>query len=318
MQLSAKAIQCLVSIVLMLPLGVHASSNKRDDLINDEVRRFWLTQMESGESAVIDQIKSCYAGISQLNPSMSEADKCIIWDIALTNLSLAFSQAISERNGQTVESIQTPFTRVENMSQRVIRLLQQFGFSQAAASNEIKLFSEKIAAAFEHAYKEADARTKTSNRNLYPWEMDWSGRSRKQEDTKREASADLLEVIAKSSEDSSRIDSESHLLIGTIYGDEKSPHKDLALAVKHFHLSADQGNAKAQYNLGVAYGNGFGVLQDHVEAAKWFSLSAEQGLPSAYYALGIQYRDGLGVKRNLSVAYALFSLASMRRPPGIE
>ena len=48
-------------------------------------------------------------------------------------------------------------------------------------------------------------------------------------------------------------------------------------AVKWFRLSAEQGNAKAQYNLGAMYANGEGVPQDYKEAVKWYRLSAEQG-----------------------------------------
>ncbi|MCL2102851.1 MAG: sel1 repeat family protein [Syntrophorhabdaceae bacterium] len=48
-------------------------------------------------------------------------------------------------------------------------------------------------------------------------------------------------------------------------------------AVKWYRLAAEQGNAKAQYNLGAAYVNGHGVAQDYTEAEKWLRLAAEQG-----------------------------------------
>ena len=48
--------------------------------------------------------------------------------------------------------------------------------------------------------------------------------------------------------------------------------QDDAEAVKWYRLSAEQGNAYAQYNLGVMYSNGKGVLQDYAEAVKWYRL----------------------------------------------
>ena len=45
--------------------------------------------------------------------------------------------------------------------------------------------------------------------------------------------------------------------------------------------AAEQGDAKAQYNLGSMYDTGQGVAQNNVEAYKWLSLAAAQGDSSA-------------------------------------
>ena len=42
--------------------------------------------------------------------------------------------------------------------------------------------------------------------------------------------------------------------------------------------AAEQGNAKAQYNLGVRYDNGLGVRQDIVIAKEWFGKACDNGL----------------------------------------
>ncbi|MDA0238165.1 MAG: hypothetical protein O3B03_06590, partial [Proteobacteria bacterium] len=42
--------------------------------------------------------------------------------------------------------------------------------------------------------------------------------------------------------------------------------QDDAKAVKWYRRAAEQGNAKAQYNLGLMYDNGQGVPQDYQEA----------------------------------------------------
>jgi TPR repeat protein len=44
---------------------------------------------------------------------------------------------------------------------------------------------------------------------------------------------------------------------------------------------AEQGNARAQFDLGVIYNNGRGVPQDYVLSYMWFNLSAARGEPEA-------------------------------------
>jgi TPR repeat protein len=53
--------------------------------------------------------------------------------------------------------------------------------------------------------------------------------------------------------------------------------KDEAEAVKWYKTAAQQGHAKAQYDLGRMYYNGFGVEKDYVTAHKWWTLAAAQG-----------------------------------------
>jgi uncharacterized protein len=56
--------------------------------------------------------------------------------------------------------------------------------------------------------------------------------------------------------------------------------------VRWYKLSAEQGNADAQYNLGYCFDNGEGVEEDKVEAVRWYKLSAEQGNADAQHNLG--------------------------------
>ena len=44
---------------------------------------------------------------------------------------------------------------------------------------------------------------------------------------------------------------------------------DYATALREWRPLAEQGNAKAQYNLGAMYYSGLGVPQDYAEAVKW-------------------------------------------------
>jgi len=49
-------------------------------------------------------------------------------------------------------------------------------------------------------------------------------------------------------------------------------------------MAAEQGFAKAQFNLGFAYDNGLGVPQDYVSAQMWLTLAAAQGFEEAQKA----------------------------------
>ena len=48
---------------------------------------------------------------------------------------------------------------------------------------------------------------------------------------------------------------------------------------------AEQGNAKAQYNVGLMYDKGWGVPKNDAEAVKWYRMAAEQGNELAKYYL---------------------------------
>jgi hypothetical protein len=78
-----------------------------------------------------------------------------------------------------------------------------------------------------------------------------------------------------------------------------------------YRKAAEQGDAKAQYNLGWMYGNGQGVPQDYQRAYAWFLKAAEQGDASAQFNLGVIYGNGQGVELDFKQAYAWFSVAAV-------
>ena len=57
--------------------------------------------------------------------------------------------------------------------------------------------------------------------------------------------------------------------------------KDYTTAIKQFGLLAEQGIARAQYNLGSMYQQGQGVPQDDVQALMWSILAAVKGIDAA-------------------------------------
>ena len=74
--------------------------------------------------------------------------------------------------------------------------------------------------------------------------------------------------------------------------------EDRQSAEKIVHMleeAADQGHAKAQYNLGLMYYEGQGVAQDYSAAMKWFRMAADQENAKAQYSLGLMYHQGQGV-----------------------
>lgn len=56
--------------------------------------------------------------------------------------------------------------------------------------------------------------------------------------------------------------------------------------------------------MGNSYYNGEGVEKNFVEAVKWYRLSAEQGNAEAQFCLGYCYYSGAGVEKNDAEASA--------------
>jgi len=63
---------------------------------------------------------------------------------------------------------------------------------------------------------------------------------------------------------------------------------DFVTALREFSELAEQGDAKAQYNLGLMYAFGQGVIQDNVYAHMWWNIAALSGDADA-----ASYRDFL-------------------------
>lgn len=79
---------------------------------------------------------------------------------------------------------------------------------------------------------------------------------------------------------------------------------------RFYRTAADQGSARAQYNIGTCYKNGFGVDQDDTEAAKWYRLAADQGDADAQYSLGVCYELGEGLDKDEVEAVRLYRLSA--------
>ena len=75
---------------------------------------------------------------------------------------------------------------------------------------------------------------------------------------------------------------------------------------------AEQGNAKAQFNLGVIYDSGRGVPEDDRRAVFWYSEAAKRGDANAQNNLGVMYANGRGVPKNDRQAMFWFHEAAER------
>lgn len=89
---------------------------------------------------------------------------------------------------------------------------------------------------------------------------------------------------------------------------ETTPKEPKKVA-KH-RKAAEDGDAKAQFDLGLCYYKGEGVEIDYTEATKWFKKSAEQEYAPGQEILGYCYYKGEGVEQNYDQAVIWLSKAA--------
>ncbi len=104
------------------------------------------------------------------------------------------------------------------------------------------------------------------------------------------------------------------------YDAGKGVVKNIEKAIEHYKLSADKGNAAAQYNLGLIYrmgrsNGGKGGGKDPTKAAQLFNLAAEQGHLGAQSALGEMFYAGEGVAKDFAQSAYWRKAAAERGEP---
>src|ERR1035441_4170661 len=105
-------------------------------------------------------------------------------------------------------------------------------------------------------------------------------------------------------------DAKAQYDLGHMYYYGQRVPQDYAEAARWYRKAADQANAKAQYGLGYMYHHGQGVPQDYAEAFGWYSKAADQGYAKAQNNLGFLYYDGIGVHQDYSEAMRWYSRAA--------
>ncbi len=93
-------------------------------------------------------------------------------------------------------------------------------------------------------------------------------------------------------------------------GYEAYQRGDYATALRIMREHADQGNARAQYNLGGMYYSGNGVTQDFAAAVRWFRKAADQDNAVAQTNLGSMYEKGEGVAQDYAAAIRWYRKAA--------
>ena len=104
--------------------------------------------------------------------------------------------------------------------------------------------------------------------------------------------------------------SPAQFALGKLYRDGSHVEKDIVKAVELFTKASEQNNSFAQYQLGKLYLRGQDVPKDVEAAVKWLTMSAELGNQYSQYALGKLYLMGRDVPRDRGVAMRWLTLSA--------
>ena len=77
---------------------------------------------------------------------------------------------------------------------------------------------------------------------------------------------------------------------------KKAEFIDSVEKIKELEEAANEGYARAQFNLAMCYEQGKLVEQDLEKAIMWYKKAAEQGNLNACYIMGNRYYNGDGVE----------------------
>lgn len=106
----------------------------------------------------------------------------------------------------------------------------------------------------------------------------------------------------------------SQTSMGMVHLQGRAGHgKDEVEAARLFTAAAEQGYARAQYNLGLLYDKGMGVERNPNTASMWYRKAAEQGHAASQHNLALRYMQGLRTEwspQDDKEALKLFKLGS--------
>lgn len=99
--------------------------------------------------------------------------------------------------------------------------------------------------------------------------------------------------------------------LALLYENGKGVEQHLRTALTLYRAAAEQGYAPAQYNLGQMYARAKSVFKSHRKAAYWWEKAAAQDHPDALFNLGVLYAYGNGVKKDPEHALELWEKSAM-------
>lgn len=104
---------------------------------------------------------------------------------------------------------------------------------------------------------------------------------------------------------------EAQCTLGARYASGEGGEQDFAKSLEWYTKAAEQGNAKAQWNVAILYARGpGGIAQDMQQAVQWCQQAADQGFAAAQATLGLMYANGQGVEKDMGQAVALLQQAA--------
>lgn len=105
-------------------------------------------------------------------------------------------------------------------------------------------------------------------------------------------------------------DARAQYNLGLLYANGWGVERSARAALDWYRKAARQGQADAQYNLGLMYARGEGVFRSEREAVMWWQQAAAQGHPEASYNLGVMLAYGRGVGKDVERALRLWRQAA--------
>lgn len=113
-------------------------------------------------------------------------------------------------------------------------------------------------------------------------------------------------------------DAKAEFDLARMYADGKGVRQDYVVAAAWCRKAAEQGYAKAQFNLGQMYFHGQGVSKNYAEALKWIQKAADQGDAKAEDGLGFMYYNGQGVPQDYAEAVRWYRKAAEQGDAGAQ
>jgi tetratricopeptide (TPR) repeat protein len=105
-------------------------------------------------------------------------------------------------------------------------------------------------------------------------------------------------------------DARAQFNLGLLYDIGAGVEANPTRAFAYYERAATAGLPTAEFNVGVMYDSGRGIVHDASKAASWYSRAAARGHTRAAFNIGQLYETGDGVPQNLDVAEQWYGIAS--------
>jgi TPR repeat protein len=126
----------------------------------------------------------------------------------------------------------------------------------------------------------------------------------------------LINALKKRAEEG---DAKAHWELGKRYTSGDGLFIDNGLAFTHFKAAAEKSHVRAQVETGWALENAIGVKRSYTRAAAWYRVAAKAGRDAeAQFLLGLMHFRGRGVEHNYQESLNLFRKSANRGHAGAQ